>query len=374
MDRETSDELFLSRVTAGTIRVVLLGGWIAWCLQIVLPFLVPILWGGIIATAMHPLLSRLFPRRPGFGAALFGALALVVIVTPAWMFFGSMVEFLTRVGKQWTQGELKLPEPRADVADWPLVGPRLYALWTKAVHTPQSIVEAYLPQLREAGRWLIRSLGGLSVALLQSLFSVAIAIAFLVKSEASRRAILPVLNRIAPRRGEHIMNLASATVRAVAKGVLGIALIQAALAWAGMAFAGVPGAGVWALIVLILAVAQLPSALVLVPVVIYVFASASKGVAVTFLVWSLFVGLIDNVLKPILLGRGAGVPTLVIVIGAIGGMISSGIIGLFVGAVILGVGYELFAAWVRKEEDETTHLPSMLPPAPSPAAKSVEAP
>jgi predicted PurR-regulated permease PerM len=354
MDPEVNDELFLRRVTAGTIRVVLLGGWIAWCLQIVLPFLVPILWGGIIATAMYPLLSRIFPRRPGIGAAVFGALAVAVIVTPAWLFFGSIAEFVMHVGKQWTQGELKLPEPRADVAAWPFVGPRLYALWTKAVHTPQSIVEAYLPQLREAGRWLIRSLGGLSVALLQSLFAIALAIAFLVKAEASCGALLPVLNRIAPRRGEHIMTLASGTVRAVAKGVLGIAIIQAALAWAGMTFAGVPGAGVWALLVLILAVAQLPSALVLVPVVIYVFASESKTVAVTFLIWSLFVGVIDNVLKPILLGRGAGVPTLVIVIGAIGGMLSSGIIGLFVGSVVLAVGYELFAAWVRNEHESDT--------------------
>src|SRR5205809_2817228 len=135
------------------------------------------------------------------------------------------------------------------------------------------------------------------------------------------------------------MTLAGSTIRAVAKGVLGVAVIQAALAWAGMSFAGVPAPAAWALLVLICAVAQLPSALVLVPVTIYVFASSSKSTAIAFLVWALFVGIIDNVLKPLLLGRGAGVPTLVIVIGAIGGMISSGIIGLFVGAVVLGVGY-----------------------------------
>jgi len=128
-----------------------------------------------------------------------------------------------------------------------------------------------------------------------------------------------------------------------------------------MTVAGVPAAGVWALLVLICAVAQLPSALVMIPVAIYVFASASKGTAIAFAVWALFVGLIDNVLKPLLLGRGAGVPTLVIVIGAIGGMISFGIIGLFVGAVVLGVGYELFAAWVRGDERFSLPPPPVAP-------------
>jgi predicted PurR-regulated permease PerM len=349
MDRDTDDQAFLGKVTAATIRVVLLGGWLAWCAQIVLPFLVPILWGAIIATAAYPLVVRLFPRRRSLGAACFGVVALTVIVTPAWLFFDSVADFVIGVGRQWMQGELKLPEPRADVATWPIIGPKLYALWTKSVHTPQSVVEAYLPQLRDAGRWLVKSLGGISLALLQSLFAVALAIAFLVKADTSVGALLPVLNRIAPHRGEHILALASATVRAVAKGVLGVAVLQAALAWLGMSVAGVPGAGAWALVLLILAVAQLPSALVLLPVVIYLFATASKPVAIGFLVWAVLVGLIDNVVKPLVLGRGAGVPMLVIVIGAIGGMLSSGIIGLFVGAVVLAVGYELFAAWVRNE-------------------------
>ncbi len=362
MHRDTDDQAFLGKVTAATIRVVLLGGWLAWCAQIVLPFLVPILWGGIIATAAYPLVVRLFPRRRSLGAACFGVVALAVIVTPAWLFFDSVADFVIGVGKQWTQGELKLPAPRADVAGWPIIGPKLYAFWTKSVHTPQSVVEAYLPQLRDAGRWLVKSLGGISLALLQSLFAVALAIAFLVKADTSVGALLPVLNRIAPHRGENILTLASATVRAVAKGVLGVAVLQAALAWLGMSVAGVPGAGAWALVLLILAVAQLPSALVLVPVVIYLFATASKPVAIGFLVWAVVVGLIDNVVKPLVLGRGAGVPMLVIVIGAIGGMLSSGIIGLFVGSVVLAVGYELFAAWVRNEPDASTppvELPSI---------------
>jgi len=371
METRPSDAHFLGRVTIATIRVMLVGGWIAWCMQIVLPFLVPILWGGIIATAAYPLVERLAPRRPGLGAAGFGVLALAIVVIPTWMFFDSVGEFVTRVGKQWAQGELKVPLPKPEVKDWPIIGDRLYGLWMQAVNAPRSVVESHLPQLRDAGRWLLSSLGGLSLGLLQTLFAVVLAVAFLAKAEVTHRALVPVAERMAPHHGHQIVELASATIRAVAKGVLGVAAIQAFLAWIGMSAAGVPAAGAWALLVLICAVAQLPSALVMLPVAIYVFASSSKGVGIAFAVWALFVGLIDNVLKPLLLGRGVKVPTLVIVVGAIGGMISFGIIGLFVGAVVLGVGYELFAAWVRG--DERFSLPPPPPPAPpasSPAASA----
>jgi predicted PurR-regulated permease PerM len=349
METRESQDFFLNRVTTATIRVVLLGGWIAWCLQIVLPFLVPILWGAIIATAVYPLTRRLSPRRPAAGAALFGVVAFGGIILLAYLFFDSVGGFLMRVGRQFAQGELKLPPPRPDVADWPIVGKRIYALWTGAINAPASVVEAHLPQLREVGRWLAQSLAGLSVGLLQSLFAVAVAVAFLMKAEASHRALMPIADRIAPRRGHELVDLARSAVRAVAKGVLGVAAVQAVLAWVGMAVAGVPAPGAWALLVLIIAVAQLPTLIVLGPIVVYVFASSSANVAIPFAVWSVVVGLVDNVLKPILLGRGAGVPTLVIVIGAIGGMISSGIIGLFVGAVVLAVGYELFESWVKDE-------------------------
>jgi predicted PurR-regulated permease PerM len=353
MEPRDNQEFFLSRVTSATIRVVLVGGWIAWCLQIVLPFLVPIIWGAIIATAVYPLARRV---RPALGAAIFGAVALAVIVVPTYLFFDSVGGFLVRVGRQWAQGQLKLPAPRPDVAQWPLVGKRIYGLWMSMVNAPASVVEAHLPQLREVGRWLAQSLGGLSLGILQSLFAVAVAVAFLMKAEASQRALVPIAERFAPRHGPHLVNLASSTVRAVAKGVLGVAAIQAVLAWVGMAVAGVPAPGAWALLVLICAVAQLPTLIVLGPMMVYVFASSSTKVAIAFMVWSILVGVIDNVLKPILLGRGAGVPTLVIVIGAIGGMISSGIIGLFVGSVVLAVGYELFAAWVRGKEGEADAL------------------
>ena len=374
MESRESQDVFLSRVTAATIRVVLLGAWFAWTLQIVLPFLVPIIWGAIIATAVHPLTRRLSGRRPALGVVLFAMVALLVIVVPTYLFFDSVAGFVVHVGRQWAKGQLELPPPRPEVAAWPLVGKRIYGLWVMAVNTPESVVEAHLPQLRAIGRWLVESLGGLTLGILQSLFAVALAVAFLAKADASQRALLPVAERITPGRGGRLLDLATSTVRTVAKGVLGVAAIQAALAWLGMALVGLPAPGAWALLVLICAVAQLPTILVLGPMIVYVFASSSTNVAVAFMIWGLFVGVIDNVLKPILLGRGAGVPTLVIVIGAIGGMISSGIIGLFVGAVVLAVGYELCAAWVKADQDEVHPLTATAVAVSGPAAPGLPTP
>ena len=350
MDTQQNEQYFLGRVTAATIRVVLLGAWIVWCLQIVFPFVIPILWGAIIATSILPLTQRLFPKRPGLGATCFGVVAAAVVIVPSWLLLGSIGEFAVRVGHQWAEGKLEIPPPRAEVADWPVIGKRLHALWVDLVNAPSTVVERYLPQLRVAGRWLMQSLGSLTLGVLESLFAVALATAFIAKAEATERALVPIAERIAPKYGQGMLDLARDTVRGVAKGVLGVALIQAVLAWIGMKVAGVPVPGAWALLVLIAAVAQLPTILILGPVAIYVFTSSPTSTAVAFLVWILFVGVIDNVLKPLLLGRGSRVPTLVIVVGAIGGMLSRGIIGLFVGAVVLAVGYELFVAWVKVSE------------------------
>jgi predicted PurR-regulated permease PerM len=350
MDAQQSEQVFLGRVTSGTIRVVLLAAWIVWCLQIVLPFVIPILWGAIIATAVFPLVRRLSPKRPTLGGVCFGVLGITLIIVPSWLFLSSVGEFAVGVGREWTQGKLEIPPPRPEVAEWPLIGKRLYALWTELVAAPASVVENYLPQLRQIGRWLMQSLGSLTLGVLESLFAIAVASAFIAKADATERALVPVAERIAPEYGQPLLELAKDTVRGVAKGVLGVAFLQAVLAWIGMKVAGVPAAGAWALLVLIVAVAQLPSILILGPVTVWLFMSSSTTTAVVFLVWSIIVGLIDNVVKPLVLGRGSRAPTLVIVVGAIGGMISYGIIGLFVGAVVLAVGYQLFAAWVKVSE------------------------
>ena len=179
--------------------------------------------------------------------------------------------------------------------------------------------------------------------------SIVIAGALLAKAAGCSQAAREFATRLAGERGTKAVELAEATVRSVALGILGVALIQTLLAGIGFLVVGVPGAGLWALLVLILAVVQLPTILILGPIIVYVFSTSSTVTAVVFAIWSILVGISDAFLKPLLMGRGVNVPMLVIFIGAIGGFMTSGIIGLFVGAIIFSLGYKLFILWLNMD-------------------------
>jgi predicted PurR-regulated permease PerM len=181
--------------------------------------------------------------------------------------------------------------------------------------------------------------------------SIIIAGAFLVYGRSGSRAMESIAGRVMGKKGgKEFVDLAGATIRSVAQGVLGVALIQSILAGIGLLVMGVPYAGIWAVLVLLLAIIQLPPLLILGPIVVYVFSVAETVPAVIFMVWSMVVSVSDGFLKPLFLGRGMDIPMLVILLGAIGGMMLSGIIGLFVGAVVLAVGYTLFMAWLEQEQ------------------------
>ena len=194
---------------------------------------------------------------------------------------------------------------------------------------------------------------GIGLAVVQFLAAVLIAAAMLANDTATRAMIERLARRLVGDRADELLGLTTATIRSVAVGVLGVAFIQAVAGGVGMALAGVPGAGLWALFILILAIAQLPPLLVLLPAIIYVFSAGdSTTVAVAFTIWSIAVSFSDTFLKPLLLGRGVEAPMLVILLGAIGGMLMSGILGLFVGAVVLALGYKLFEAWLTMHDDD----------------------
>jgi predicted PurR-regulated permease PerM len=200
---------------------------------------------------------------------------------------------------------------------------------------------------------LLSTAAGAGIGILQFVISIIIAGVILANAVGFGAFLKALARRLMGNRGEEFTMLASKTVRSVAQGVLGVALIQSLLAGVGLLAAGVPGAGLWALLVLLLAIVQLPPILILAPIILYVFSVSSTTVAVIFMIWSILVSMSDAFLKPLLLGRGVEVPMLIILVGAIGGMIHSGIIGLFVGAVVLALGYELFRAWLEEGKQVT---------------------
>ena len=213
-------------------------------------------------------------------------------------------------------------------------------------------MERIAPQLKGLGSWLLSTAAGAGFGVIQFVAAIIIAGFLLAKADGGARAAFAIATRLAGDRGPELARLAEATVRSVTRGILGVALIQALLAGLGIMMVGIPVAGLWALLCLVLSVIQIGVGPILLPMVIYVFFTADTLTAVVFLVWSIVVGVLDNILKPILLGRGLEVPMAVIFVGAIGGFLASGIIGLFVGSVVLVLGYKLFLAWL----DETPHV------------------
>lgn len=348
------DARFVKRAVEAAIRIGVLFLIVMWALQIIRPFVSVVLWAVILAVAIYPLYAGLAKRLGGRGklaSFLITMALLAVLLVPTWKFFGATIEEAREVAAKAEAGTLRVPPPAEGVRDWPLIGERTYAFWDGASRDLEATLERKQPELASAGKWALSALAGLAGTVLQFLISILIAGVLLSTGAKGKDFSVRFATRLAGQQGDDFVRLSVATIRSVFQGVLGIALIQSALAAIGMLVLGVPGAMIWALLVMILAIIQLPPILVLGPVMVWAFATQSTVAAVIFLVYALLVSVSDTILKPLLLGRGVDVPMLVILLGAIGGMIMSGIIGLFVGAVVLALAYQLMMAWVTDDAD-----------------------
>ena len=347
------DDIFLARMVEATVRIGLIALLAAWCFRIMEPFVVPMVWGLIIAVAAHPAhvrLRALLGERQVLAAVVFVLIGLIVLVVPTFVLSGTLVNGVRDLMDGFDQGTIRIPPPPAGVAGWPVVGEPVHDFWSGAANNLESALLKVAPQIRAAASWLLGAAAGLGVGLLQFVFAIVIAGVLLAHDEAGERATCAIARRLAGERGVQFAGLAEATVRSVTRGILGVAFIQALLAGLGFLAVGVPAAGLWALLCLLLSVVQVGIFPVTIPILIYVFSQVDPVTFVLFLIWSLFVGALDNILKPILLGRGVAVPMAVIFVGAIGGFLTSGIIGLFVGSVVLVLGYKLLLAWLYGEE------------------------
>jgi predicted PurR-regulated permease PerM len=264
--------------------------------------------------------------------------------------------------EQVEAGTLELPPPPSKLRDWPLIGTEVHEFWLQASNNLQSFVNEYHDQMRGVVGGTLSAVAGAGAQVLQFILSVVIAAIFLANAEACIAGLGLFSRRLfGEARGQVFNRLAAQTVRSVATGVLGVAFVQALLAGVGMAVAGVPWVGMWTLAILLLAIVQLPPLIILIPVALWVLGSADNQIiAWGFLVWAILVSFSDAVLKPMFLGRGVDVPMIVILLGAIGGVILGGLIGLFVGAVILALAYRLLVEWlIGAEEESITPSPAV---------------
>ena len=335
------------------VRLSLLALLVFWCLKILAPFLNPILGGVVIAIAVktpYAKLSKALGGRPKLAAVLLVAIALLVLIVPTLALGASLVDSTAGLSDELIHDQIKIPPPRDSVADWPLIGTQAHALWLGASQNLESALVKLAPYMKDVGLWLVSTVGDLGMSLVLFVVAIVIAGALLPNGERAAGLAAKVAYIIAGPRGPKLAALAASSVQSVTRGVLGVAVIQSLLSGLGMLVVGVPAAGLWTLLILILAIMQLPSALILIPVTIYVFSTSSTVVAVLFAIWAALVGLSDNILKPLLMGRGSSVPMLVLFMGSLGGFMAGGILGLFVGAVILSLGYTVFMAWVDNSD------------------------
>ena len=314
--------------------------------NVIKPFLVPIFWGIIISVGVYPLhvrLRNLLGNRAKLSAVLITLIGVAVIVVPAAMFTSTAVKNVSLAVTSIEEGSLTAPPPDASVRNWPFIGKKTYEIWSEAAESLNETFHRFEPQLKEVAPKLTKAATQSVISILLFILSFVVAGVLLLYADAGKRAAEKLFLAFLGSKGAAMTDISIGTIRSVVQGVIGIALIQAVFLGLGMFVIKVPAPGILALLVLILAIVQLPTILVMLPVTIYVFSVNDTGPAIIFAVWTLLWSISDNILKPLLLGKGVDIPMLAILIGAIGGMIMGGLVGLFVGSVVLALAYKIIS-------------------------------
>jgi predicted PurR-regulated permease PerM len=350
------DPEFERRVAALLLDVLIRAGLVLalamLCFQVFSPFLSLMVWAVILAVTLYPLhqsVSAKFGGRQGLAATLLVLLGIVVVVVPTAALMSSLGDSVHRLIDDVQNNTLRVPPPREGVAEWPLVGERVHAFWTKAHTDLPALVQSMQPKVGNLAAAALGFVAGIGGGLLQFFAALAIAGIMMAFGEGGARAIRSIFERVADGdRGGRFVDLSTATIRAVAKGVLGVAFLQAIIVGICLLVAGIPWAGVLAAIVLVVGIAQVPAVIVTLPAIVYLWSSGNYGTGAAILYTALLVvaGMADNVLKPLMLGRGVDAPMPVILLGALGGMAAAGILGMFVGATLLALGYRIVMGWV----------------------------
>ena len=338
------------------IRLGLLAFLVYWSFVLVQPFIPILAWAVVLAVALYApysWLSKHLGDRPKLTAAIITGVSLAIVIGPVtWLGLG-LIESLRSFAGQLSAGTLTIPSPPENVKNWPIVGQQVFTLWDHASTNLGAALSEVAPHLKPLAGPVLAFAGSAGVGTLKFVVSVVLA-GFLFPYgpglvAATRRIQARLLLQ---RKEDDFVSLAGATIRSVSQGVIGIAALQALLVGVGLKLAGMPYAGVLAFAVLLLGILQIGSSPVLLPLVIWIWATQATAFALFMTVYLVVVGLADNVLKPLLMGRGLSTPMLVIFIGVLGGTIAHGIVGLFVGPIILAVAWQLMMAWIRDDQAE----------------------
>ena len=360
------EKLYSDAMGSALLRFALIAFVVYVCLYVFAPFLPIMLWALVLAVALFPLqavIERWVGGAPGRAATVLVLLGLLLIGVPTVMLGASFAEHIFGAVNTFTEGSVTVPPPPASVAEWPLIGSKLHEAWQAAATDLPAFLQTLQPQLANATKWLLGVAASTAGGVFLLLGALIVAGIMLAYAAPGSRAMGRIFGRLAGNaRGPKLQALTTATIRSVATGVIGVAFIQALILGVIFMFAGVPAAGVLAMVTLMLGILQLPALLISLPVIAYLWFGTDASVVHNSIFTALLIvgGFADNVLKPLLLGRGVDAPMPVILLGALGGMVSGGILGMFIGAVFLAAGYQVFMEWVDEEHEE---VPDVAKPA-----------
>lgn len=338
----------ITHATLLVLFIALLGVLTFWVLS---PFLTALLWAVVVCIAIWPILLRLqafLGGRRWAAVAIMTAAILLVVFVPVTLALITIVNNAQHISAEIKSFEtVALPSPPAWLGNIPFGGERMAAEWRRFVALDAEQRSAELtPYVQTALQWFVLHAGGVGRILIQFLLAAVISAIGFTRGEAVRDGILRFAQRLGGQQGRETAVLAARTIRGVVLGIVVTALVQAAIAGAGLLIAGVPAAGLLTAVILFLCLAQLGPLLVVIPAVLWLFWSGQTFSGTTLLVIGVVAGALDNVVRPVLIKRGADLPLLLIFAGVIGGLIAFGIIGLFIGPVVLAVAYTLLEAWM----------------------------
>lgn len=343
-----------TEVIEQAVRLALLAFLVYWSFLIVRPFVPILVWSVVLAVALYPGYTWLTMRlggRSALAAVLLTCLSLVVVVGPAiWMSL-SVIDSLKMVADDFSAGSILVPRPPETIRAWPLIGPQLYGFWHLASSNLADALQTLAPHLKSYARPVLDLAGSAGLGVLSFLASIVLAGFLLVPGPRLVVGVREILDHVVPRRSGEFVALAGSAIRTISRGVLGISLLQALLAGIGFKVAGIVAAGVLTFLVFAFGVIQIGPSLVILPAIGWAWMTMETGPAAAFTLYMLAVNFMDNILKPIVMGHGLRTPIPVIFIGVVGGTLAHGLIGLFVGPIVLAISWELLRTWTRSETE-----------------------
>lgn len=356
--RASQDPADQDRLTMTWIELAIRLGVLALLLYaaftLVRPFISIMIWSVILAVALYPVYTWLVARLGGrrrLAAVLLTLFNLAIVIGPAmWLILG-LIDSLRSLSEQIDFSALTVPLPPERIRSWPVVGEPIYQFWDLASTNLKAAFSKVVPQLKPVGGRLLQIAGDAGIGMIKFFIAIVVAGCLFSPAPVLVDATRQFSRRLAKGRGEEFVALAGSTIRAVSRGVIGISVLQALLAGIGLTVAGVPGVSLLTSIILVLGIVQVGPSIVIIPLIIWSWFTMDVSKALVFTIYMVPVNLMDNILRPLVMGRGLQTPALIILLGVLGGTIGHGITGLFLGPIVLAVIWELSVAWIKEQEE-----------------------